>query len=77
MSMLLSFPHITEEAGTHLFGVPHRHEHFCLDVEAIKRLVEAGQRPTGPASPPTAMRTPMKCASTSGNLLSAVPRRRR
>lgn len=30
--MSLGFPHISEEAAAHLFGVPHRHEHRASEL---------------------------------------------
>lgn len=77
MPMLLGFPNIIEEAGAYLFGVPHRHEHFAsaLGNKSKRWPVAVGQSPSPPVSPPTAMHTLMKCASTSGSLLSAIPGR--
>lgn len=30
--MRLAFPHISEEAAAHLFGIPHRHEHRAREL---------------------------------------------
>lgn len=79
MPKLLGFPHIVQEAAAYLFGVPHRHEHFASTLEYKSKcwLMEAGQRPPHHhlPPPPTVMHTLMKCASTSGGLLSAIPGR--